>query len=287
MGFKKRVAAAAVAVTAAGAIAVGLPASSIAAPVPSLPAFGILSDGTVMAAFKTNTPGQLDWVRQIAGFTGNDKFAVGIDMRVQDGKLYVVGGGGGVYTVKIPTGASDPTLPTLTKVSQLQYALQGNKFGVDFNPVADRLRIVSDTGQNLRHDVVGGVTTQDKALTLHGVTAAAYTNNDLNADTGTLLFDGDTTNDQLVIQLPPNDGVLTPVGKFGVPFEADLGADIYSDLNGGKTLTNTGFLAGRMSGSSLGSFYTFEILTGAATKVGDFPLPGLPVTDVAVQLDAH
>lgn len=289
MGLRigKRAAAAAVAVATAAAVAVGLPASSTAASVPSLQAFGILSQGTVMCAFKTNNPGQLDWVRQIAGLTGNDTAVVGIDYRPQDGKLYAVGNYNGIYTITLPTSSGDPNPPTLKRVSQLQYALQGNAFGVDFNPVADRLRIISDTGQNLRHDVVGGVTNQDKPLTLTGVTAVGYTNNDLNADTQTLLFDIDTKNDQEVLQLPPNDGVLTPIGKLGVPFNLDTGYDIYSDLNGGKTMTNTAFLVGQMTGNTFGSLYTVEILTGAATKVGDFPLPGLPVTDIAVALDTN
>ena len=33
------------------------------------------------------------------GLSGNDTALVGIDFRVQDGKLYGVGNGGGVYTI--------------------------------------------------------------------------------------------------------------------------------------------------------------------------------------------
>jgi hypothetical protein len=32
-------------------------------------------------------------------------------------------------------------------------ALQGTRFGVDFNPAANRLRVISDLGQNLRHNI--------------------------------------------------------------------------------------------------------------------------------------
>ena len=73
-------------------------------------------------------------------------------------------------------------------------ALSGTSFGVDFNPAADRLRIVSDTGQNLRHNVnAGGVTVTDAPLNYAGVTASgivgsAYTNNDLDALTATTLY---------------------------------------------------------------------------------------------------
>ena len=79
----------------------------------------------------------------------------------------------------------------------LTLPLDGMFFGVDFNPAADRLRIISNRGQNLAHNVnAGGVTVANATLTYTappaapvvalGVTAAAYTNNDLNQpSTGT------------------------------------------------------------------------------------------------------
>ena len=65
---------------------------------------------------------------------------------MQDGKLYGVGNGGGVYTI-------DPRTAAATFVNALTVPLDGTTFGVDFNPAADRLRIISDTGQNLAHNV--------------------------------------------------------------------------------------------------------------------------------------
>ena len=59
--------------------------------------------------------------------------------------LYGVGNGGGVYSI-------DPATAQASFVSQLSVALDGTSFGVDFNPAAGRLRIVSDAGQNLRHN---------------------------------------------------------------------------------------------------------------------------------------
>ena len=75
-----------------------------------------------------------------------DTALVGIDFRVQDGKLYGVGNAGGVYM--LDTGTASATL-----VNRLSVALSGTAFGVDFNPAADRLRIISNNGQNLRHNV--------------------------------------------------------------------------------------------------------------------------------------
>ena len=77
-----------------------------------------------------------------------DTALVGIDFRVQDGLLYGVGNGGGIYTI-------DTSSAVATLVSQLSMGvvLDGAFFGVDFNPAADRLRIISDNGQNLAHNV--------------------------------------------------------------------------------------------------------------------------------------
>ena len=112
-------------------------------------------------------------------------------------------------------------------------ALSGTSFGVDFNPVADRLRIIGDDGQNLRHSVnVGGTTLADTALNyttgvvVNGVSGAAYTNNDLHANSATSLFDLDTTLDQLAIQPPPNAGSLVATGKLTLDAGAQVGFDI-------------------------------------------------------------
>src|SRR5688500_14980587 len=122
--------------------------------------------------------------------------------------MYGVGNYGGIYTIKTPPVTPDVVV---TKVSQLSVPLYGTRFGVDFNPAADRLRVISDAGQNLRHNLNDGTTVADATLTTppatgpaKGVTAAAYTNNDLDARTATTLFDINTVADQVVIQSPAN-----------------------------------------------------------------------------------
>jgi Domain of unknown function (DUF4394) len=46
-----------------------------------------------------------------------------------------------------------------------------------------------------------------------GVTAAAYTNNDLDPTTGTTLFDIDSMRDQVAIQAPRERGNAVPDGQ--------------------------------------------------------------------------
>jgi hypothetical protein len=288
--IKKGIAAAAAVMAASTAIFLGNTGGSAAATTPSLPAFGIIG-GTTMCAFNTSDPTTLNWVRNVTGFVGSDTSLIGIDFRVQNGLLYGVGNFGGIYT--IPTMPPPGSTMSITKVSQLTVALNGTNFGVDFNPAADRLRVISDKGQNLRHDLNTHTTTTDMPLTLNGapalgVTGAAYTNNDLNGDTVTTLFDIDTVNDQVAIQAPANNGTLSPTGKLGVDVSINAGFDIFADLSGGKTISNTAFGAFVPSGGTVATFYTVDVLTGTATRVGDFPMLGtVTVTDVAVALDTN
>jgi hypothetical protein len=282
--LKRRIAVVAAVLSAAGAVSIGTAAGS-AAQAAGLRAFGITADGTLMATFTTDRPQVLDWVRVVTGLSG-DTALIGIDFRVQNGLMYGVGNAGGIYTITTP-----PTTPDVVvkKVSQLSVALYGTTFDIDFNPAADRLRVISDWGQNLRHNLADGTTAEDAILTTppalgptRGVTAAAYTNNDLNPDTATTLFDINTTTDQVVLQSPANNGTLSPTGALGVDVGLNAGFDIYSDLVNGKAVSSTAFAALAAGSGSQTSLYSVNLLTGAATAVGQFPLG---ITDVAVALD--
>ncbi|MGW3561017.1 DUF4394 domain-containing protein, partial [Streptomyces sp. NPDC000963] len=219
---------------------------------------------------------------KVSGLKGDGRI-VGIDFRVQNGKLYGVGDKGGVYTVDDKAVA--------VKVSQLTVALTGKHFGVDFNPAANRLRVISDTGQNLRHNIddpaAPRTTTADGTLTnpttppstALGVTGAAYTNNDLDAATATTLFDVDTANDRVSLQSPANAGTLAPTGGLGVNAGPSAGFDIYYKASDG---TNHGFAA--LNTDNKQRFYEVDLLTGKATLVGAFPT-ARQVVDIALPLN--
>src|SRR5262245_9576311 len=147
--------------------------------------FGLTSNGRLVT-FDRAAP-SLDTAVAITGLQSGETI-LGIDVRpggMTPGQLYALGSTGRVYTVDTTTGAAtlkstlsaDPT-DTSTPFT----TLSGTEFGVDFNPVVDRLRIVSDTGQNLRVNVDTGATITDGNLnvggtTRMGVTDAAYTSN--------------------------------------------------------------------------------------------------------------
>ncbi|MEU2280557.1 DUF4394 domain-containing protein [Streptomyces sp. NPDC013178] len=276
-------AAAAAVLSATAALVIGTPGTGSAA-TPSLRAFGISGDGTLMATFTTDRPQVLDWVRAITGFVGDTRM-VGIDFRVQDGLMYGVGDKGGIYTIKIPSGTTDVVV---TKVSQLQFPLNGTTFDIDFNPAADRLRVISDYGQNLRHNLNDHTTISDLHLTTpptegstQGVTAAAYTNNDLDPTTATTLFDINTISDQVVIQSPANNGTLAPTGNLGVNAGLNAGLDIFSYRTNGKTTSVAAFASLTPSGASTPSLYSINLFTGESAPIGQFPLN---ITDLAITI---
>ena len=79
------------------------------------------------------------------------------------------------------------------------------------------------------------------------------------APASTVLYDIDAASDQLLIQNPPNGGVLTAVGSLGVNTSTDVAFDI-------SPLDNTAFAALNVGGVS--GLYTINLVTGAATPIG-------------------
>lgn len=240
-----------------------------------------LTDDQRLICFAENNPSQAASIGAVRGLTGDTRL-VGIDFRPAGGELYGLGNDGGVYTLDVRTGSA-------TFRSKLSVALSGNSFDIDFNPTVDRLRIVSDTGQNLRANVdTGAVTTDtnlaypDAGAAATGITGAAYTNNDANANTGTTLYVLDTRQDQLVIQAPPNAGGLNATGKLIADAgTADAGFDIYSRINGGTTVDVLAFAALIVDGRS--RLYRINLFSGRATAARAFRSQE-QVVDIAIPL---
>ena len=239
---------------------------------------GLVADGSLVC-FEDDRPSRVDPIGTVTGLV-QDTSLVGIDYRPADNLLYGVGNAGGVYTI-------DASNAVATLVSRINQPLQGTSFGVDFNPAVDRLRTISDAGQNLRTNVADGTTNVDGTLNIPatppvspalGVTAAAYTNNDADPNTVTTLFDIDTTNDNVVVQAPANAGSLSPTGKLGVDAAGPVGFDIYSDVRNGTT-SGLRALASITAADGTTSLYGVDLLAGRASSIGTFRVP---VVDIAI-----
>jgi hypothetical protein len=162
---------------------------------------------------------------------------VGIDVRPADKQLYGLTTQGKIVTIDAATGK-------VTDKSQVSEKLpEGGPVSVDFNPAADRLRIVGADGTSLRVNVDDGKTTVDGSLKyadadankgkMPQAGAVAYSNS-FAGTKETALYDIDVANGVLVKQAPPNDGTLNTIGALGVKLDGGAAFDIVADGKGGN-----------------------------------------------------
>lgn len=182
------------------------------------------------------------------GLHGTGLPLIGLDVRPADGRLYGVNQQGAVFVIDPATAiASFRTMMGVVPSA-------GGGHLVDFNPAADRLRIVAADGQNLRVDVDTGATAVDRPVAGGArIAAGAYTNS-VRGATRTQLYVIDGASGAYSLMNPPNDGVLQPVAAGGIAAD---GADIASDGT-----RDAGYA---VAGNVL---YTFDPATGAARQVG-------------------
>jgi hypothetical protein len=252
------------AATAVGAIAGGEMVRGLALQQPAAPTVLGLTTASQLVAFDPKAPTTLTSTTSITGL-GAGETVVGIDTRPKDGALYALTNAGKVYTVDPATGAATLKVtlaPDPADATNPFATLSGTLFSVDFNPQADRMRVISDNGQNLRINVDTGATFTDaminRASAAPVVLASAYTNS-FDGAPSTMLFNLDAASDVLTLQAPPNDGTLANVGALGIDISGMAGFDIAGGANGLA-------LAALRSGAS-GPFtlYSVSLTTGAAT----------------------
>jgi len=198
----------------------------------------------------------------------------GIDVRPADGMLYGVTDTGWVVTIDPKTGAVTQKAELSTKPEA------GSTVSVDFNPVVDKMRVLTSAGQNLRVNVDDGKVTIDGELKfadtdMHkgekpNIVAGAYTNSVKGAKE-TALFNIDATIGGLIKQAPPNDGVLGAIGKLGIKVD-DAAFDIWSD-GAGK---NEAWLMAD------GTLYSVDLATGKATEAAKISGVSGTVKDIAI-----
>lgn len=278
-------------VLAASAVGVSLllPASSASARTSGTTLYGLTTSNRIVTL---NTTFSLFSSNDVAvsGLAAGEQL-VGIDRRPNGGLIYGVAkaanGTGRLLTVDPTTGASTPVAPLVAApVGNTPrggpITLSGTEFGFDFNPAADALRIVSDTGQNLRVipstrmpaaiQLLPGDTFTDGVLNADatpatGVTAAAYTNN-IAAAPSTVLYNIDTRRDVLVKQDPPNAGTLVDVGSLRFPAGSVAGFDIVT-TNG----VDFGYAALTLPGRSFTFLAEVDLATGRTRVAGVAAFP--------------
>lgn len=225
---------------------------------PDIVFYGVTASGQ-LAKYNAMAPGTAMSSVSINGLQSGESI-VAIDFRPATGELYGIGSTSRLYIINTATGNT-----RMVGTDPLNPLLNGDIVGFDFNPTVDRLRVVTNMGQNLRvNPETGAVVATDGAINgVSGamVNAVAYTNSMAGAS-ATTLFDIDITTGKLYKQIPPNNGTLVEVGSLGVMPASEGGFDISPD--------NSAVLASLwVDGKS--SLFTIDTATGMAARIGDFP----------------
>lgn len=241
---------------------------------------GISANGKLVV-FRSNDPASATSVK-IRGLQKKEKL-LAIDVRPLNGQLYGLGSTSRIYTINRTTGQATAVAGPIDPL------LAGTSFSFDFNPVVDRIRIMSDDGQNLRvHPDTGVTVAIDASLayaggdpnfaTIPGVVACAYNNNDNNPETSTTLFNIDATRDILVRQDPPNAGTLNTIGALGVDVSDVAGFDV----SGSTGIAYAGLIVKDGNKKRLRTtLVTVNLATGATTSLGRVGGPW-PLTSLTV-----
>jgi len=237
-----------------------------------------------LISFAAAQPGRITAKRPLAGLPAGEKL-VGIDYRVARGVLYALSSSGRLYTLDAASGQLKPVAATSAA------SLPAGTIAFDFNPVADRIRVVAADGTNLRlHPDTGALAATDPKVhydasdvakgQMPRLGGAAYTYNKKNEKLttnyaidlarGTLVTQGSIEGKEPGVS--PNTGTLFTVGALGTGPMDDVAFDI-ADID------NTALAAVTRSGRT--HLYVIDLATGRGRDVGVIgsgrPLWGLAI----------
>ena len=246
--------------------------------------------------FDTKNPNYIRSSQVITGLKTGQTI-MGLDMRPQDLTLYALGYRSAdsvatIYTLNDTTAA----LSVYAGADSFKLALGAAQVAFDFNPAANRLRIISAANRNnyrLNLTVNPITVTVDTALTYKttdvntGKTplpvTGAYTSS-YSGSTATQLYDIDASLNNLVNQNTANGGFLNTIGGLGLtldPADYTVDLDIFSKK---APLVDSAYLMANITGSGgFDNLYTVNLGSGAATLVGRIGY-GIAMRNIAVTL---
>lgn len=256
-----------------------------------------ITSSNELITFNAARPDRILERRSVTGLPAGERL-VGIDFRVARGVLYALSQAGRLYTLDIPTGAL-----RAVGAAPAVVALNGASFGFDFNPAADRIRVVSNTGQNLRlHPDTGAAVDGDPAVDgvqpdpalryapsdanarrTPDIAGAAYTYNTqdsklttnyaIDRALGVLVMQGSREGTTPVVS--PNTGQLRTVGPLGLGPLAEVAFDI-ADVG------NTALMAVRTASDSKTRLHLVDLATGSTKPLGQVG-EGAPLLGMAIE----
>lgn len=245
----------------------------------------------------------LSGISEVAvGALTSGEVMAGMDSRPSTGQLYALGVNATANTATLYL--LDPQTGAATAVGtpgQIAFVDAGGAtidlpdpassgYGFDFNPVVDRIRVITKSGLNFRLNPItgaavdgdlggaaGSVLGTNTDANLNGgatvATATAYTNN-FGGATATTLYSFNSHTGNLYIQNPPNSGTLTYVGSVpGVSFDyfTQSGFDIPPSVavaTNNTVASGYGWIVSGRPGGAFTILYRVNLATGAGQTIG-------------------
>lgn len=234
-------------------------------------AVGLVDDRTLVVIDTTDASMTASF--ELAG-TGR---LFGIDWRPADGGLYAVTDAGEILRIDLDAGAAEvvATTDTILPVS--------GPVAMDFNPAADRLRLMSGVVNHRIHPDTGETTVDGDLYFAAGtglagqapdIVATAYLNA-FGKPEATAQYNIDATRNALMRQTAPNDGTIAPVGDLAIPAAQSYALDIATDADG----TNTAWLVAD------GTLHTVSLEDGSVTASWPLPEAAAGIRDFTVMSD--
>ncbi|GAC1398610.1 MAG: hypothetical protein NVSMB56_13550 [Pyrinomonadaceae bacterium] len=233
-------------------------------------------------------------VMRVTGLPVGDVY-YGMAIRPATSQLYLLGGSSRLYAIDLTTNVAT----VVGDGTPFNPKLNGDFRGINFDPTTDRIRLVTNSGQNLRlNSNDGTVVAVDPQFAYPSgdpnfgraaaITAVAYTNGFAGATT-TRGYGIDIATSSLVTLNSANNGLINTVGAIGGNFPAGTRLD-FAD---GFTIdaTNGVAYAALDTFSSNGfqtqtGLYSINLATGAATLVSPLNVkitdPGAAVRGIAL-----
>ena len=234
---------------------------------------------------------------------------VAIDVRPQNQKLYALGVNATADTATLyllsteKAGTVFASAVSINGISStITYTTNGStvvdfpdsattNWDIDFNPAADRLRVVTSSGLNFRINpntggpvdgdnggAAGSVTGTNPDGAINGgtttVSATAYTNSQPNNGNITTQYTVDAATNALFIQNLPNSGTQTlgstiTLGGSTLDFSEasfDIKPGINASSSNAAVTFGTGFLVAKVGGTT--GVYSLNLVTAQATLLG-------------------
>jgi len=232
----------------------------------TLVGFTQIGNTPILVVMDSASPSNQSSFQSLRGVTTGQQL-VAMDVRPATGELFAVG----VRTSAIQLYRINLTTRTAIPVGEPYTGLinpAGTQFGFDFNPMIDRVRLVSTAGQNLVFNPDTGAVTVATNLfygpgdesegEVPAVAHVAYDNN--VAGTSVTQQRGIDAANGTLVTVANNLGTLGTIGPLGLQVTSIGGFDISGE-------TGIGYAIITPQGNAVQLIYTINLQTGQATAI--------------------